>query len=142
MKKYGYKTFAVGGNLAGSLIAAPAAFAHGGRYSSSGDTSQSYAWTGGTNSSPDTFSSDNGGSFSNESPQFSNDSNPAPTGQSDQNAMNDQLQQDQDKLQQDLRSGASNDQIAEDQRAIELDQQGMQDSVASGERDVVVTPGS
>src|SRR5581483_4919206 len=109
MKKYGYKTFAVGGILAGSLIAAPAAFAHGGRYSSSGDTSQG------------TFSSDNGRSFSDENPQFSNDSNPAPIPEPDQTAMNDQLQQDQEKLDQDLRSGASNEQIAEDQRAIELD---------------------
>jgi|GEM_PF-2426217 hypothetical protein len=140
MKKYGYKTFAVGGILAGSLIAAPAAFAHGGRYSSSGDTSQSYAWSGDT--SQGTFSSDNGRSFSDENPQFSNDSNPAPIPEPDQTAMNDQLQQDQEKLDQDLRSGASNEQIAEDQRAIELDQQGMQDSMASGETSVIVTPGS
>jgi hypothetical protein len=141
MKKYDYKTFALGGILAGSLIAAPAALAHGGGYSSSGDTSQSYARSGDTNSSPDTFSSDNGGSFPKENPQFSNDSNPAPTGQSDQTAMNERLQQDQEKLQQDLRSGASDDQIAEDQRAIEQDQQGMQDSTASRDTGVPMTPG-
>ena len=147
MKKYGYKTFALGGILAGSLIAAPSVFAHGGKYLNSGDTSSSssYSWNDETASPSDTYSSDNSGSFSSneENPQFSNDSNPAPIPESDRTAMNDQLQQDQDKLNQDMSNGASNDQIAEDQRAIELDQQQMQDSVAfNGDGTVTVTPGS
>ncbi len=139
MKIHGYKTFALGGILAGSLIAAPEAFAQGGRYSSSGDTSRSYAWS---DTSPETFSSDNGNSFTEENPQFSNDSNPAPSERPDRTAMNQQLQQDQDKLQQDLRSGASEEQIAEDLRAIELDRQAMQDTVAfNNDGTVVVRPG-
>ncbi|HEY1269915.1 MAG TPA: hypothetical protein VGH16_21840 [Candidatus Binatia bacterium] len=128
--------------MAGSLIAAPAAFAHGGRYSSSGDTSQSYAWSGDTYSSPNTFSSDNGGSFSNENPQFSNDSNPAPIPESGQSAMNERLQRDQDKLAEDMRNGASGDQIAEDQRAIEQDRQDLGLVAFNGDGTVIVTPGS
>jgi hypothetical protein len=137
MKVYGYKTFALGGILAGSLMATPAAFAHGGaRYSSSDDTPQSYGWSG------DTYSSTNDNSFNTENPQFSNDSNPAPTASSNQMAM-DQLERDRQKLEQDMRSGASDQQIAEDQRAIELDQQRIQEGVAfTGEGGVVVTPGS
>src|SRR3954453_6364412 len=141
MIKYGYKAFALGGIVAGSLIASPAVFAHGGRYSSNEDTTQSYAWSGDTYSSNDTQRSDEN-SFSDESPQMSNDSDPAPTREPDRTAMNQQLQQDQEKLDQDLRSGASDDQIAQDQRAIELDQQGMHESVAfNGDGTVVVIPG-
>jgi hypothetical protein len=142
MRVYGYKTVALGGILAGSLIAAPAAFAHGGaRYSTRDDTSQSYAWSGDTYSSSNTFSTyDN--SFDEENPQFSNDSNPAPTSGSNQMAM-DRLQRDREKLEQDRRSGASDQQIAGDERAIEMDQQRIQEGVAfTGEGGVVVTPGS
>ena len=148
MKKYGYKSFALGGILAGSLIAAPSVFAHGGRYSNNGETSsQAYSWNDETASpTGGAYSSDNGNSFSTneENPQSSNDSNPYPnSNESDRTAMNDQLQQDQDKLAEDMRSGASDDQIAEDQRAIELDQQQMQESVAfNGDGTVTVTPGS
>ena len=138
MSKYGYKSW-LGGILVGSLIAAPAAFAHGGaKYSS--DTSQSYAWNDET-ASP-SFNTENSFSSNDENPQFSNDSNPAPIPQSDQSAMNEQLRRDQDRLDEDMRNGASDQQIAEDQRAIELDQQGSQDSVAfNGDGTVAVRPG-
>jgi len=137
MSKYGYKSW-LGGILAGSLIAAPAAFAHGGRYSSSEDMSQSYAWNGDTTpSDQNSFAPTN-----EESPQFSNDPNPAPTPQSYpeefQTAIN-RLRQDRDKLQQDLNSGASDDQIAQDQRALMMDQQSAQDKLSS---DYVTVPGS
>ncbi len=139
MTKYGYKSW-LGGILAGSLIAAPAAFAHGGaKYSS--DMSQSYAWNDET-ASP-SFNSENSFNSNDENPQFSNDSNPAPIRQSDQSAMNERLRRDQDRLDEDMRNGASDEQIAEDRRAIELDQQGSQDSVAfNGDGTVVVIPGS
>lgn len=132
--KYAYKTFALGGILAGSLIAAPA-YAHGDKYSSGGDTSRSssYSWNG------DTFSSsDEGSSFSlnDESPQSANDSDPESVGM-------DQLHRDRENLARDLSSGASDDQIARDQRAIEMDQRGTQDSVAfNGDGTVVFIPGS
>ncbi|HKA31624.1 MAG TPA: hypothetical protein VKH64_00315 [Candidatus Binatia bacterium] len=141
MKKYGYKTFALGGILAGSLIAAPAAFAHGGRYSSSDDTSESYAWSGDT-SSRDMQSSDRN-SFAptnEESPQFSNDSNPAPI--PDQTAMNEQLQRDQDRLAEDMRNGASDEQLAEDRSAIDQDRQALDTVAFNGDGTVTVIPGS
>ncbi|HTM09971.1 MAG TPA: hypothetical protein VL754_16425 [Verrucomicrobiae bacterium] len=130
--KYAYRTFALGGILAGSLIAAPA-YAHGDKYSRGDDTSQSYSWN------DDTFSSsDEGTSFSmnDESPQSTNDSDPG-------TIANDQLRQDQENLARDMSSGAADDQIARDQRAIEMDQQGAQDSVAfSGEGGVTMGPSS
>jgi hypothetical protein len=135
--KYTYKTFALGGILAGSLIAAPAAFAHGDRYSS--NTSQSYAWIDDTySSSSDRFSSSDENSFQSnyETSQMSNDSEP------DQNVLS-RLERDRDKLARDLSSGASDDQIAQDQRAIEIDEQGMHETVAfTGDGTVVVIPGS
>lgn len=155
MKKYAYKTFALGGILAGSLIAAPSAFAHGGARYSSDDMSQSYTWSGdaygGTYSSNgDTYSSsdvpssdENSFATSNEeNPQFSNDSNPAPIPQSDQTALNERLQRDQDTLAQDMRNGASDDQIAEDQRAIDQDQQELDLVAFNGDGTVAVMPGS
>ena len=149
MKKYDCKTFALGGILAGSLIAAPQAFAHGGKYLNSGETSSSssYSWNDETASpTRDTFSSDNGSSFSSndENPQFSNDSNPYPnSNESNRTAMSEQLERDQGKLNEDMRNGASDDEIVQDQRSIELDQQQMQDRVAfNGDGTVVVIPGS
>jgi hypothetical protein len=147
MKKYGYKTVALGGILAGSLIAAPSVSAHGGKYLNSGETSsQSYSWNDETASpTSDTFSSDNSNSFSSndENPQFSNDSNPYPnSNESDRTAMHERLNQDRDQLAQDMRNGASDDQIAEDERAIEQDQQALEMVAFNGDGSVVVIPGS
>ena len=139
MKLFEYKRIALGSVLAGALVATPA-LAHGPRYSSD-DTSQSYSYSW----NDDTFSSGQGNSFTSteESPQSSNDSNPAPTPESNLNAMNDRLQRDRDRLAADLRSGASDGQIAEDQRMIEMDQQGMHETIAfNGDGTVVVIPGS
>jgi outer membrane murein-binding lipoprotein Lpp len=133
MKLCEYKRIALGSVLAGALVATPA-LAHGPGYSSD-DTSRSYSYS----------SNDEGNSFTSneEHPQMSNDSNPAPTPESDLNAMNDQLQRDRDQLAEDLRTGASDDQIAQDQRAIEMDRQGTQETVAfNGDGTVVVIPGS
>jgi len=128
MRKYGFKTFALGGIVAGSLIAAPSAFAHGGKYSNSGETSSSssYSWNGET------------GRSSSETNVYPN----SERSQSDQIAMDEQLRRDRDKLAEDMRNGASDEQIAEDQRAIEQDRQELDLIAFNGDGTVVVIPGS
>src|SRR5262249_12346724 len=75
-----------------------------------------------------------------ESPQFSNDSNPAPI--PDQTAMNEQLQRDQDRLAEDMRNGASDEQLAEDRSAIDQDRQALDTVAFNGDGTVTVIPGS
>jgi hypothetical protein len=56
--------------------------------------------------------------------------------------MHERLNQDRDQLAQDMRNGASDDQIAEDERAIEQDQQALEMVAFNGDGSVVVIPGS